>query len=233
MSMFGYVAPEQAQKDKADFARKGIARGRSLVGMSFIGGVLLCAENKSRNLHKLGEIYDHIGFAGVGKYNEFDQLRQAGIRSADLKGYQYSREDVDARSLANGYAQLVGQVFTHEMKPLEVEVLVAEVGAEQDRDQLFHILYDGTVIDEDGTSVLGGDADALAVRLALTYDRSTSLAEALRTAVAALAGPDRTLEAADLEVAVLDRGATRRCFRRIRDQELIDLLAPPEPVATE
>lgn len=70
MSMFGYIAPEQAQKDKADFARKGIARGRSLVGMSFTDGVLLCAENKSRNLHKLGEIYDHIGFAGVGKYNE-------------------------------------------------------------------------------------------------------------------------------------------------------------------
>jgi proteasome alpha subunit len=234
VSVFGYVAPEQAQKDKADFARKGIARGRSLVGMSFTGGVLLCAENKSRNLHKLGEIYDHIGFAGVGKYNEFDQLRQAGIRSADLKGYQYSREDVDARSLANGYAQLIGQVFTHEMKPLEVEILVAEVGVEQDDDQLFHILYDGTVVDEDGTSVLGGDADALAERLDSTYDRSADLASALKAAVAALGGPDRTLAAADLEVALLERGATRRCFRRIRDQELVDLLgpvadAPPEP----
>jgi proteasome alpha subunit len=231
--MFGYVAPEQAQKDKADFARKGIARGRSLVGMSFTGGVLLCAENKSRNLHKLGEIYDHIAFAGVGKYNEFDQLRQAGIRSADLKGYQYSREDVDARSLANGYAQLIGQVFTHEMKPLEVEILVAEVGVRQEDDQLFHILYDGTVVDEDGTSVLGGDADALAERLSSTYNRSSDVREALRTAVAALGGPDRTLGAADLEVAVLERGATRRCFRRIRDGDLADLLgttadAPPE-----
>jgi len=234
MSVFGYVAPEQAQKDKADFARKGIARGRSLIGMSFTGGVLLCAENKSRNLHKLGEIYDHIAFAGVGKYNEFDQLRQAGIRSADLKGYQYSREDVDARSLANGYAQLIGQVFTHEMKPLEVEILVAEVGVQQEADQLFHILYDGTVVDEDGTSVLGGDADALADRLSSTYDRSAGPADALKTAVAALAGPDRTLGAADLEVAVLERGAARRCFRRVGDQELADLLgpaaeAPPEP----
>jgi proteasome alpha subunit len=233
MSVFGYVAPEQAQKDKADFARKGIARGRSLVGMSFTGGVLLCAENKSRNLHKLGEIYDHIGFAGVGKYNEFDQLRQAGIRSADLKGYQYSREDVDARSLANGYAQLIGQVFTHEMKPLEVEILVAEVGVAQDEDQLFHILYDGTVVDEDGTSVLGGDADALADRLASTYDRSADLPTALKAAVAALAGPDRTLGSADLEIALLERGASRRCFRRIRDAELADLLGPPADAPPE
>ncbi len=233
MSVFGYVAPEQAQKDKADFARKGIARGRSLVGMSFTGGVLLCAENKSRNLHKLGEIYDHIAFAGVGKYNEFDQLRQAGIRSADLKGYQYSREDVDARSLANGYAQLIGQVFTHEMKPLEVEILVAEVGVRQADDQLFHILYDGTVIDEDGTSVLGGDADALAERLSSTYDPSADAAEALKTAVAALAGPERTLGAADLEVAILERSAVRRCFRRIRDQELADLLGPAAAVPPE
>ena len=231
--MFGYVSPEQAQKDKADFARKGIARGRSLIGMSFTGGVLLCAENKSRNLHKLGEIYDHIGFAGVGKYNEFDQLRQAGIRSADIKGYSYSREDVDARSLANGYAQLVGQVFTHEMKPLEVEVLVAEVGVEQGDDQLFHILYDGTVIDEQGTSVLGGDADALAEQLDSTYDGAADLPTALRTAVAALAGPGRTLVAGDLEVALLERSTgRRRCFRRLSDEELVDLLGPA-PAASD
>jgi len=195
--------------------------------------VLLCAENKSRNLHKLGEIYDHIGFAGVGKYNEFDQLRQAGIRSADLKGYQYSREDVDARSLANGYAQLIGQVFTHEMKPLEVEILVAEVGVEQASDQMFHILYDGTVVDEDGTSVLGGDADALSERLASSYSTSADLGEALKAAVAALGGPDRTLGAADLEVALLERGAARRCFRRIRDKELADLLGPPAAAPPE
>jgi proteasome alpha subunit len=235
MSMFGYVSPEQAQKDKADFARKGIARGRSLVGMSFTGGVLLCAEYRSRNLHKLGEIYDHIGFGGVGKYPEFDQLRQAGIRSADLKGYQYSREDVDARSLANGYANLMGQVFTHDLKPLEVEILVAEVGVQQDGDQLFHILYDGTVLDEDGTSVLGGDADAIADRLASTYQAAADLSEALRAAVVALAGPDRSLTADDLEVAVLERAsdAVRRCFRRLTDAEVAQLLAGGEVSITE
>ncbi len=224
MSMPFYVAPEQVMKDRADYARKGIARGRSLVALQYEGGILICAENSSNTLRKVSEIYDKIAFAGVGKYNEFDQLRQAGIRSADLKGYQYSREDVDARSLANGYAQLIGQVFTHEMKPLEVEILVAEVGVRQDSDQLFHILYDGTVVDEDGTSVLGGDADALAERLSSTYDRSAGLADSLRTAVAALAGPDRTLSAPELEVAVLSRSNGRRAFRRIEDDELVPLL---------
>ena len=143
-----YVAPEQVMKDKADFARKGIARGRSAVVLTFDDGVLLCAENPSNTLRKLAEIYDRIAFAGVGKYNEFDQLRIAGIRHADLKGYSYSREDVDARSLANQYAQILGQIFTHEMKPIEVEIVVAEIGDEPGRDQLFHIRYDGTVIDE-------------------------------------------------------------------------------------
>src|SRR5213078_3949625 len=141
-----YVAPEQAMKDKADFARKGIARGRSAVVLTFADGVLLCAENPSTTLHKLAEIYDRIAFAGVGKFNEFDQLRIAGIRHADLKGYSYSREDVDARSLANQYAQILNQVFTHEIKPLEVEILVAEIATPDggSHDQLFHILYDGT-----------------------------------------------------------------------------------------
>ena len=233
MTMPFYVSPEQVMKDRADYARKGIARGRSLAALLFDGGIVLCAENHSNTLRKISEIYDRIAFAGVGRYNEFDQLRQAGIRSADLKGYSYSREDVDARSLANGYAQLIGQVFTHEMKPLEVEILVAEVGAEQADDQLFHILYDGTVVDEGGTSVLGGDADALADRLSSTYDPEADLQGALRTATAALGGPDRTLGAADLEVALLERGSQRRCFRRIRDQELIDLLGPPALVDPE
>ena len=128
MTMPFYVAPEQVMKDRADYARKGIARGRSLIGATFADGILLCAENPSRMLRKISEIYDRIAFAGVGKYNEFDQLRIAGVRSADLKGYSFSREDVDARSLANQYAQILGQIFTHEMKPLEVEILVAEVG---------------------------------------------------------------------------------------------------------
>ncbi|MEZ5322692.1 MAG: proteasome subunit alpha [Microthrixaceae bacterium] len=161
MSMPFYVAPEQMMKDRADYARKGIARGRSLVAVVFEEGILLCAENPSRMLRKISEIYDRIAFAGVGKYNEFDQLRIAGVRHADLKGYAYSREDVEARGLANQYAQMLGQVFTHEMKPLEVEILVAEVGLHTADDQLFHIQYDGTLVDEEGFSVLGGDADTI------------------------------------------------------------------------
>src|SRR5712692_2420902 len=141
MSMPFYVAPEQVMKDRADYARKGIARGRSLIAIVCEEGILISAENPSRTLHKVSEIYDRIAFAGVGKYNEFDALRTAGVRHADLKGYSYSREDVDARSLANAYAQALGQSFTHEMKPMEVEILVAEVGAAADDDQMFHILY--------------------------------------------------------------------------------------------
>src|SRR5438270_2306455 len=157
-----YVSPEQFMKDKSDYARKGIARGKSVIAVDYSGGILLVAENPSRTLHKISEIYDRIAFAGVGKYNEFDQLRVAGVQHADVKGYQFSREDVDARSLANLYAQYMGNVFTHELKPLEVEILVAEVGTEPGTDQLFHILYDGSVVDEDHYSVLGGEAEAIA-----------------------------------------------------------------------
>ena len=164
MSMPFYVAPEQMMKDRADYARKGIARGRALVAVIYDDGVALVAENPSNNLRKISEIYDRIAFGGVGRYNEFDQLRVDGVRAADLKGYQFSRDDVDARSLANRYAQLLGQVFTHELKPMEVEILVAEVGRTPEGDQLFHILYDGTVVDEQHFSVLGGDADAIAQR---------------------------------------------------------------------
>jgi len=148
MSMPFYVAPEQMMKDRADYARKGIARGRALVAMRYTEGIVIVAENASETLRKVSEIYDRIAFAGVGKYNEFDQLRVAGIRAADLKGFQYSRDDVDARSLANSYAQMLGNIFTHEMKPMEVEILVAEVGLDGAGDQMFHILYDGTVVDE-------------------------------------------------------------------------------------
>ena len=206
MSMPFYVAPEQVMKDRADYARKGIARGRSLVAAQFADGIAIVAENPSTTLRKVSEIYDHIAFAGVGKYNEFDQLRIAGVRSADLKGFSYSREDVDARSLGNQYAQILGQVFTHEMKPMEVEILVAEVGAVESSDQFFHILYDGTVMDEDRFTVLGGDADAIASRLESTWTPGLDLVSVLAVAVAALAGPDRSLVASDLEVAVLDRG---------------------------
>jgi proteasome alpha subunit len=228
MSMPFYVAPEQVMKDRADYARKGIARGRSLVAIVYDGGILICAENPSRTLHKVSEIYDRIAFAGVGKYNEFDSLRTAGVRHADLKGYSFSREDVDARSLANAYAQTLGQVFTHEMKPLEVEILVAEVGIPgepRSEDQLFHILYDGTVVDEEGFTVLGGEAETIDDRVKERFQPGMDLRTALRAAVDALAGPDRTLAPTDLEVAVLARGDGRRAFRRITDDELAGLLA--------
>jgi proteasome alpha subunit len=224
MSMPFYVSPEQMTKDRADYARKGIARGRAMAACTYQGGVLLCAENPSRMLRKISEIYDRIGFGGVGKYNEFDQLRIAGVRAADLKGYAFSREDVDARALANQYAQMLGHVFTAEMKPMEVEILVAEVGADASCDQLFHILYDGTLVDETGWCVLGGEAEAIGERMGAAWVEGGTLGEALRAAVGALSGPDRTVEAAELEVAVLDRGNGRRSFRRIDDDEVASLL---------
>ena len=225
MTMPFYVAPEQVMKDRADYARKGIARGRSAVAVLYTDGILIAAENSSSTLHKVSEIYDRIAFAGVGKYNEFDQLRIAGVRHADLKGYQYSRDDVDARSLANSYAQMLGQIFTHEMKPMEVEILVAEVGLEASLDQVFHILYDGSVVDEDTYSVIGGDAEAIGARLEAAFQPGLDLAGALKAGVSALAGPDRTLSPGELEVAVLSRANGRRAFRRVDDDELVALLA--------
>ncbi|MCA1692567.1 MAG: proteasome subunit alpha [Acidimicrobiales bacterium] len=226
MSMpFGYVPPEQQMKDRADFARKNVARGRPLVALEYDEGILICAENPSRTLHKVSEIYDRIAFAGVGKFSEFDALRTAGVRMADVKGYQYSREDVDARSLANAFAQHIGQIFTHEMKPLEVEILVTEVGYEPGGDQLFHILYDGTVVDEQGFSVLGGDADAIGDRLKERFTAGMPKDEAFRAALAALGGPDRSLKATELEVAFLLRTDARRAFRRIELSELEALVA--------
>jgi proteasome alpha subunit len=227
MSQPFYVAPEQVMKDRADYARKGIARGRAMVAIRYVDGITLVAENPSNTLRKISEIYDRIAFAGVGKYNEFDSLRVAGVRAADLKGFQYSRDDVDARSLANQYAQILGQVFTHEMKPMEVEILVAEVGHEADGDQLFHILYDGTVLDERRYSVLGGDAEAINGRLTDVTTAGMSLAEAVAAATAALSGPDRTLSAADLEVAVLSRTNGRRCFKRLTDSNVAAMLPTP------
>jgi proteasome alpha subunit len=227
MSMPFYVAPEQVMKDRADYARKGIARGRSLVALSYDQGILICAENPSRTLHKVAEIYDRIAFAGVGKFSEFDSLRTQGVRLADLKGYTYSREDVDARSLANAYAQALGNVFTHEMKPMEVEILVAEVGPEKDADQLFRISYEGTIVDEDGATVLGGEADTVGERLRAGLRDDLDLGGALRAAVGALAGPDRVLEPANLEVALLARTTARRAFRRVLEAELTPLLVAP------
>ena len=229
MTMPFYVAPEQFMKDKADFARKNIARGRPLVATVYAGGVLICSENPSRSLHKVSEIYDRIAFAGVGKYNEFDQLRVSGVQHADIKGYQFSREDVDARSLANLYARYMGNVFTHEMKPLEVEILVAEVGAQLGQDQIFHILYDGTVVDEERFTALGGEAEAITGRLAQAYRADWPLAEALTASVNALRGPDRPLTPHELEVAVLDRGNGRRAFRRVLEAEVTELVSGERP----
>ena len=224
MTMPYYVAPEQVMKDRAEYAQKGIARGRSLVATTYDQGIVIVADNPSRSLHKISEIYDRIAFAGVGKYNEFDQLRVSGIRHADTKGYAYSREDVEARSLANLYAQFLGQVFTHEMKPLEVEVLVAELGTDQRSDQLYHIAYEGTITDEDRFAVLGGETEAIVVALDEAWSLSWTLPEALQAAVGALAGADRTLGADDLEVAVLAEGNGRRSFRRLVDDQLAALL---------
>ena len=224
MNMPFYVAPEQMMKDRADFARKGIARGRAMVAVQYADGILLVTENPSNTLRKISEIYDRIAFAGVGKYNEFDQLRRFGVRNADVKGYSYSRDDVEARSLANDYAQILGQTFTHELKPLEVEILVAEVGVDPSTDQLFHILYDGTLVDDRGTSVLGGVAEAIAERLTTTWSAAHALDQALPVAVAALAGPDRQLTADDIEVAVLSRRNGRRCFSRLEDADVEAIL---------
>ena len=224
MSMPFYVPPEQAMKDRAEYAQKNIARGRPVVATTYEHGILIVAENPSRTLHKISEIYDHIAFGGVGKYNEYDQLRVAGIRHADTKGYAYSREDVDARSLANLYAQYLGNVFTHEMKPLEVEILVAELGSGGES-QLYHIAYEGTITDEDRFAVLGGDAETINERVGAAWQPDWDLATAVKAATAALAGPDRTLAAGDLEVAILSRGNGRRTFRRIEEEELAQLLA--------
>ena len=225
MTMPYYVAPEQVMKDRAEYAQKGIAHGRSLVATTYDLGIAIVADNPSRSLHKISEIYDRIAFAGVGKYNEFDQLRVSGIRHADTKGYAYSREDVEARSLANLYAQYLGQVFTHELKPLEVEILVAELGNGMRGPQLYHIAYEGTITDEDRYAVLGGETEAIAQRLEEQWSEGWTLAEALRAAVGALAGPDRTLGPAELEVAVLAEDTGRRAFRRLMTAELETLLA--------
>jgi proteasome alpha subunit len=226
MTMPFYVPPEQMMKDRADYARKGIARGRSLIAMSVVEGIVLVAENPSRTLYKISEIYDRIAFAGVGKYNEFEMLRIAGVRQADVKGYSFAREDVNARSLANAYAQTLGQVFTHELKPYEVEILVAQVGATPDDDELFQILYDGVVNDKEGYTVLGGQAEAVTTALEERYAPDLDEAGAVRLGAEVLAAADgEPLTAKQLEVALLDRRKTRRAFHRVKGAELEALLS--------
>ncbi|MHB8264080.1 MAG: proteasome subunit alpha [Acidimicrobiales bacterium] len=215
MTMPYYVSPEQVMKDRAEYAQKGIARGRALIGTTYDDGIVIVAENPSRSLRKIAEIYDRIAFAGVGRYNEFDQLRVAGIRHADTKGFSFSRRDVEARSLANLYAQYLGQVFTHEMKPLEVEILVAELGLTAQGDQMFHVAYEGTITDDNEYAVLGGDTESIRNRMGAAYRRGWDVKEALRACVSALSGPNRTLASHELEIAMLARSNGQRTFRRM------------------
>src|SRR3954468_2237214 len=183
---FGYVSPEQVMKDRADYARKGIARGRSVVVIAYDGGILFVAENLSRALHKISEIYDRIAFAAVGKYNEFENLRMAGVRYADLRGYSYDRQDVTGRGLANVFAQTLGTIFTVESKPYEVEIVIAEVGETADEDQIYRLTYDGSVADEQGFVAMGGQADAITTNLREHHHPEAPLNEAVRGALAAL-----------------------------------------------
>jgi proteasome alpha subunit len=219
-----YVSPEQVMKDRADYARKGIARGRSLVALECESGIVIIADNATRTLTKISEIYDRIAFAAVGKYNEFQLLKVAGVRHADLKGYSYSREDVSAKELANAYAQTLGQIFTHEMKPYEVELLVVEVGREPDGDAMYHILYDGVVMDEQDHAVLGGNAESIDEALNQQFQPNMDLATAVKLGARVLAPDSDPLGADQLEVALLDRSRPRRAFRRLRNGELDQLL---------
>src|SRR3954447_9035979 len=218
MSMPFYASAEQIMRDRSEFARKGIARGRGVVVLTYADGVVFVAENASVALHKVSEIYDRIGFAGVGKYNEYENLRVAGIRLADLRGYSYDRRDVTARALANAYAQTLGTIFTEQQKPYEVELCVAEVGAAPGQDQLYRLSYDGTIVDEPSFLVMGGQAEAVAAQVKDAFRPNLPLAEAIAVAVTGLGsvGGDgnaaRSLAAEGLEVAVLDRNRGKRTF---------------------
>lgn len=234
MTMPFYASPEQIMKDRADYARRNIARGRPVVALAYDGGVAFVTENPSRALHKISEIYDRIAFAATGRYNEFENLRVAGVRYADLRGYSYDRTDVTARGLANAYAQTLGAVFTTEQKPLEVELVVAEVGATTDQDQIYRLTYDGSVADERGFVAIGGQADQIMSGLQEQWQEGMTLSQALTLAVEQLSrnhsgGPGRTLGTSQLEVAILDRLRPRRAFRRLAGALLERLLAPGDP----
>ncbi|MFF1830850.1 proteasome subunit alpha [Paenarthrobacter sp. NPDC058040] len=226
-----YVSPEQLMKDRADFARKGIARGRSVIVISCSEGIALVAENPSPSLHKIGEIYDKIAFAAVGKYNEFESLRQAGVRYADVRGYSYDREDVTARGLASVYAQSLGAVFTAEQKPFEVELAVAEVGLRQEQDHLYRLTFDGSIADENGFVVMGGVAEQISDVVRGSWEPELDFAGAMRLALRALAADKdmETLPATAVEAAVLHRASessrgTRRSFRRLLPEDMTQLI---------
>ena len=226
MPMPYYVSPEQMMQDKAEYARKGIAKGKSLVALEYADGILVAAENPSSSLSKISEIYDRLSFAGVGKYSEFENLRKSGIRYADVKGYTYSREDVTGKSLANAYSQVIGNIFTREIKPLEVEILVAEVGETPDRNSMYHILFDGSISDRHQFAVIGGHADVVSVFLRDHYQANCALDEALalcRTALEQTTEP-KNISVESLEVAILDRKVEGRKFRRIYPPEIKERL---------
>jgi proteasome alpha subunit len=233
VSMPFYVSPEQAMKDKADYARKGIARGRSGVVIQYDAGILFVAPNPSRALHKISEIYDRIAFAAVGRYNEYEILRKAGVRYADMTGYQYDRQDVTARGLANWYAQTLGTIFTDSPKPFEVEIVVAEVAEAPAEDQIYRITFDGSVNDEHGYVAMGGQAEAIATVLKEQYADNLTLHGALAAAIAGLGaqanGDKMEIAATQLEVAVLDRSRDHRTFRRLTGARLESLLAEAAP----
>jgi proteasome alpha subunit len=222
-----YVSPEQMMQDKAEYAKKGIAKGRSIIAMEFVDGILLVADNPSASLYKISEVYDNIAFSGAGKYSEFENLRKAGIRHADLKGFMYSREDVTARSLANAYSQTVGTIFSQELKPLEVEILVVQVGENGGPNEMYRISFDGSLIDEKGFTAIGGRAEALHVHLKERYKTDPlSLKNALSLCVSALESvTNQKLPLEGIEIAVLDRNRQGRKFRRISPAESRQLLA--------
>jgi proteasome alpha subunit len=236
VSMPFYVSPEQAMRDKADYARKGIARGRSCVALQYAGGILMVAPNPSSALHKISEIYDRIAFAAVGRYNEYENLRKAGVTYADITGYQFDRHDVTARGIANWYAQTLGTIFTESNKPFEVEIVVAEVGAQPGDDQIYRITFDGSVTDEPGFVAFGGQADQVSAALKERYSEGMSLAEAFGAALDALAAPangERNEVATSLEVAVLERAREHRTFRRVRAARLEELIAESRAASSE
>ncbi|MGQ0839023.1 proteasome subunit alpha [Actinokineospora sp.] len=238
MTMPLYASPEQLMRDRSEYARKGIARGRSVVALKYAEGVLFVAENPSATLHKVSEIYDRIGFAAAGRYSEYESLRRGGIRHVDLWGYSYDRRDVSARQLANVYAQTLGTIFTEQVKPMEVELCVAEVGATPAQDQLYRLTYDGSIVDEPQFLVMGGQTDPISASLKETFQEAIALGDAVKLAVKALAaGVSNGASAGEtvpdkLEVAVLERGARRRAFRRVTGAALTALLpekAPEDP----
>lgn len=236
MTMPFYTSPEQLMRERSELARKGIARGRSVVVMKYAGGVLFVAENPSTSLHKVSEIYDRIGFAAAGRYSEYENLRMGGIRMADVRGYSYDRRDVTARALANTYAQTLGAIFTEQVKPYEVEICVAEVGASAETDQLYRLTYDGSIVDEPQYVVMGGQADAVTTTLKESYEQGMELGDAVRLAVRVLSSSgdgNRELGQGQLEVAVLERSRAHRTFRRISGAALTALLPEPESRAED